>query len=148
MDEKQDQLRSSVTGRFTTIKNINKYNRIRKMGLKNSHYAATKSDNIQVKKTEKSIPVEGNRIVDLDYMSEQMICSSCGVDLLLKNVVNETRHCLGSYFDVKCTCGAIKKVLSSEKYTNPASGKKVFAVNTKMTLGKLFVFFFFFSFHL
>lgn len=145
MDEKPDRLRSKVSRRFTTTKQINKFKRLQQLGLKNVKNSATINNDDQEKKTSQNLPVEGNRIVNLNYLSEQMVCSSCGKDLLLKNIVKEQRLSLGSHFEVKCTCGSIKKVISSEKYSNPASGKKVFAINTKMALGNFFLFFFLFS---
>ncbi|KAK0070576.1 hypothetical protein PV326_002354, partial [Microctonus aethiopoides] len=84
-----------------------------------------------------NIPVEGNRIINLDYLSKQMICSSCKADLLIKNIIKEKKHCLASCFYIKCCCGAIQEVLSSEQFTNPSSGRKIFSVNTKIVLASL-----------
>ena len=79
----------------------------------------------------------GNRIVDLQHMSRQMQCTFCNEPLLLQDIEKETPQGIGSIFDIRCRkCLLVNKITSGKEYQNPTSGKNLFSVNTKATLGK------------
>ena len=120
-------IRCKNSGRFTSKKKVQASEIWRRIGKNNSLTATNEAQ---------TIPVEGNRILNLDFVSKQMICSSCKATLPLQNIVGETINCLASVFDVNCSCGTVTSVYSSEKYVNPATGRTVFSINSQMALGK------------
>ena len=141
MDKGKERLRCTITGRFSTNRKVNKFNRLKKLGLSNSK----NNKNVQADQSREkpgscnTAPVEGCRIIDMQYLHEQLICSSSKADLSIKKILKEKKQCLGSSFNVECDfCDEIKVVHSSKKYNNPTSGRKVFQINSKMALGKIF----------
>lgn len=106
-------------------------------GNKNSYYVDDETRKINNSTQETSVmPVEGNRIIDMQFMASQMFCEKCGGDLLLKDIKEETCQGFGSHFKIEChTCLWVNSCLSSPKYKDPTSGHMVFAVNTKAALG-------------
>ncbi|XP_058806469.1 uncharacterized protein LOC131672927 [Phymastichus coffea] len=82
--------------------------------------------------------IKGNRIVDLDYMAEQLVCSKCSSELFISDIEKEQRSGLGSYLSVRCRmCLHVETIKSSRQYINPSSGQPVFSINTKAALGAI-----------
>ena len=63
---------------------------------------------------------QGCRIIDLKYLISQLEdgCSLCGEVLHLVNLEDETRHGLASLFYIKCSCGNIVAVYTSQHHAN------------------------------
>lgn len=104
---------------------------------KNSYYINDETRKINTSTQETPVvPVEGNRIIDVQFMAQQMFCEKCQSDLLLKNIKQETCPGFGSIFKIQCpNCLWINKCLSGPKYNDLSTGHKVFAINTKAALG-------------
>lgn len=84
----------------------------------------------------KSCDLDGNRISNLKYMSEQMYCATCNIPLLIHNIEGDITNGLGTVFKVRChECLSLITVNSSLVYNSPVTGKPIFAVNTKAALG-------------
>ncbi|XP_014207300.1 uncharacterized protein LOC106638560 [Copidosoma floridanum] len=80
--------------------------------------------------------VDGNRIVNLQYMSKQMVCLMCKEKLLLQNIEKETQMGLASIFYVRCqSCLYVNSVKSGEEFTSPFSGNALFSINAQAALG-------------
>ena len=63
---------------------------------------------------------QGCRMIDLKYLISQLEdgCSLCGEVLHLVNLEYETRHGLASLFYIKCSCGNIVAVYTSQYHGN------------------------------
>lgn len=93
-------------------------------------------EKIEVPTAHRRIPVEGNRIIDLNFMLEQMKCMRCKSNLGFRDVEKETLCGLGSIFHLKCPkCMKVKTLPLTPKTLNPKTGKNVFSINTKAVLG-------------
>lgn len=89
----------------------------------------------------KDIPVEGERVTNLKFMAKKMFCRKCYHALSLCDIQGETVQGLGSIFDVQCSkCNSLTKVPSNEKYVNPTTNRTLFAINSKVALGKFILF--------
>lgn len=116
-------------GRFTKQKVVNALER--------------RSENIKKHLEKKKLPicdgvpdVKGNRIINVNHMAKQMVCSGCKEALLLQNIESETINAFGSVFYVRCEkCLLINPVKSGEEYQNPSTNRSLFVTNTKSVLG-------------
>lgn len=74
-------------------------------------------------------------------MADHLYCSSCQEVLSLNDVIKETRYGLASVFIVKCRkCLAETRVPTGKQHIGSSGSfknKKLFDVNTKMTLSAL-----------
>ena len=70
--------------------------------------------------------LQGCRIIDLKYLISQLEdgCSLCGEVLHLVNLEDETRHGLVSLFYIKCSCGNIVAVYTSQHHGNVDAKEK------------------------
>ncbi|KAL7293956.1 hypothetical protein TKK_0012536 [Trichogramma kaykai] len=92
------------------------------------------SDNLELD----SHVVQGNRIVDVGYLSKRMYCSSCKERLHFDDIFKEIKKGTAAIFCFRCqNCLATTEVKSGPEYKNPSSGRDVFAINTKAALGML-----------
>ena len=69
---------------------------------------------------------QGCRIIDLKHLIFQLEdgCSLCGEVLHLVNLEDETRHGLASLFYIKCSCGNIVAVYTSQHHGNVDAKEK------------------------
>lgn len=123
-------------GRLVSEKNYNHIMKKSEIGKLNKGRRVLKvSDECQ----QKSYPVLGTRIINMEYLSKSLICKSCGIQLLLQNIVKEKIEALGSYFKVRChKCEDLSVVTSSELFDMPSGcdrAKKGFVINSKVALG-------------
>ena len=83
-------------------------------------------------------------LIDRQHVQNQMFCLSCKDSLLLHNIVSERVVGLGTVFVIKCAkCEKERFVTSSPLYKHPDSqnyNREMFAVNSKIFLGKYFDF--------
>ena len=76
----------------------------------------------------------GRRIVEIDFMAEQMICDKCSSLLHLIDIIREHHYSLGSIFYMRChLCKTVKSVASGKYHVTKGSqnSKKRFDVLTK-----------------
>ena len=76
---------------------------------------------------------QGCRIIDFKYLISQLEdgFSLCGEVLHLVNLEDETRHGLASLFYIKCSCGNIVAVYTSQHHGNvDAKEKSMFYVSS------------------
>ncbi|XP_046591676.1 uncharacterized protein LOC124293697 [Neodiprion lecontei] len=79
--------------------------------------------------------VEGRRIVDLEYLAQQLKCIRCKKDILLKKAVKETRMGLNSILHIACDeCCSITQVRTGKTHVT-LENKTHADVNTKAVLG-------------
>ena len=69
---------------------------------------------------------QGCRIIDLKYLISQLEdgCSLCGEVLHQVNLEDETCHGLASLFYIKCSCGNIVAVYTSQHHENVDAKEK------------------------
>ena len=70
---------------------------------------------------------QGCRIIDLKNLISQLEdgCSVCGEVLHLVNLEDETRHGFASVFYIKCSCGNIVAVYTSQHHGNVDAKEKI-----------------------
>ncbi|XP_074104180.1 uncharacterized protein LOC141530765 [Cotesia typhae] len=89
----------------------------------------------KAKKKRNSPQQIGTRIVDVDELMDNLICCLCEKDLLLKNIVKETKFGLSSVFSIKCeNCSTLTNVKTSKKHITKDNTKHS-DINTKIVLG-------------
>lgn len=112
-----------LNGRWIKEKNYNHFLKRQDTGQrnKNSYYIENETPKINMSTQETSVvPVEGNRIIDVNFMANQMLYEKCQSNLLLKDIKQETCQGFGSIFRIEChACLWINTCLSSPKYKDP-----------------------------
>lgn len=79
----------------------------------------------EAKKQKKSPKQIGTRIVDVDELMDNLICCFCQKDLILKNILKETKLGLSSIFSIKCeNCSTLTNVKTSKKHITKDGAKK------------------------
>ncbi|KAK0072752.1 hypothetical protein PV325_010882 [Microctonus aethiopoides] len=79
----------------------------------------------------------GKRIVEIDELGKNLTCDACQKDILLKNIIGETRLGLNSIFSIKChNCSSLTNVRTGKKHTSK-NGVSCSDINTKVVLGAL-----------
>lgn len=137
MNPKFNEQSRDKKGKFATKKQICKQNKMKTTG-KSNEGRKTLSQNVQ---TEPKHPCQGNRVVDLSFMSEKMFCEKCEEPLLIQNIISEKIKGLASTFLIYCSkCSFLSEVDSSKKYVpktkSGKSAKPLFEINTKVALGE------------
>lgn len=143
MDNKQKVrfTKGKFRGRFAKNKNVTAYDRHSELGKNNKGRVAVSKivESREIQQTSGNVyPIRGSRILDLEYVSQKMFCKICKRPLLLQNIIKPDKpKGLGSTFHVKCSqCETITAVNSSRKYVPPGQRNHVFAINSKVALGK------------
>ena len=78
-----------------------------------------------------------DRIIDWNYVAQQMHCEFCKEGMHMENIEDETVNGLASIFRIRCQqCLLVNTIKSGKEYTNPSSEKPIFSINTKLALGK------------
>ncbi|XP_058809719.1 uncharacterized protein LOC131674917 [Phymastichus coffea] len=89
----------------------------------------------EIDPTEVKCNLQGNRIVDLAFMSKNMNCTMCNTRLDLQYIEQETIKGAASIFSIRYHyCLLVNTLKTGNEYTNPVTGKSVFAINTKLAL--------------
>ncbi|KAF7998616.1 hypothetical protein HCN44_011024 [Aphidius gifuensis] len=84
--------------------------------------------------TEKKNVVQGSRIVNVEELANNMICSNCNDDLVLRNIIREDTEGLHSCWCIKCEkCNGITKVHTGK--VRVAETGKFADNNTRVVLG-------------
>ncbi|XP_046406334.1 uncharacterized protein LOC124171235 [Ischnura elegans] len=84
----------------------------------------------------KSAPVEGCRIVDVNFLCKQMICTHCSSILSLNDITEENLIGLACKWHITCrACGAVNTVLTSKSQANPKTNRQNFDINLKAAIG-------------
>ncbi|XP_063995786.1 uncharacterized protein LOC135173087 isoform X2 [Diachasmimorpha longicaudata] len=74
--------------------------------------------------------LRGRRIMDMGYLTEQMICNCCHSRLSLSRVEAETKIGLASIFKIRCDgCSEVKSVNTSRNF--PKDNDRSYEVNCK-----------------
>lgn len=111
-------------GRFVKKKCYDKYEK----GLKKN----LKVENTNIIPSENEFAIEGRRIIDMQELAKNLICSSCNSKLHLQNILSESRVGVHSIFSVECECCKnINKVHSGGR--NEVTG--TYDNNTALVLG-------------
>ncbi|XP_043270812.1 uncharacterized protein [Venturia canescens] len=77
------------------------------------------------------------RIIDVQTLSENLVCSKCQEVLSLCDIQDERRIGLASAFKIKCKkCTTMNVVETNAKHVSNA-GKEIFNINTEAALGVL-----------
>ena len=81
---------------------------------------------------------EGRRIVELELISNALICQNCKTDIYLRDIISEKISGLASILTVKCLkCDTATKVPTGKRHRlTQERGPGRFDVNTKLAAGK------------
>ena len=112
------------TGQFSKSSVDSRKQRARERASKFNQKPVVACDRVKVEN--KVDKFQGCRIVDLKYLISQLEdgCSLCGEVLHLVNLEDETRHGLASLFYIKCSCGNIVAVYTSQHHGNVDAREK------------------------
>ena len=81
--------------------------------------------------------IDGQRIVDVSHLAEQLQCECCKNVLSLKNIVNEEREGFASTFDIQCEfCLLTRKVTTSRQISLTDKNLKFYDVNCRAVMVK------------
>ena len=113
------------TGQFSKSSVNSRKQRARERASKLNQQPAVACDKDKVEN--KVDKFQGCRIIDLKSLISQLEdgCSLCGEVLHLVNLEDETRHGLASFFYIKCSCGNIVVVYTSQHHGNVDAKKKI-----------------------
>ena len=108
------------TGQFSKSSVDSRKQRARERASKLNQKPVVACDRAKVDK------FQGCRIIDLKYLISQLEdgCSLCGEVFHLVNLEDETRHGLASLFYIKCSCGNIVAVYTSQHHRNVDAKEK------------------------
>ncbi|XP_015594152.1 uncharacterized protein LOC107267234 [Cephus cinctus] len=123
--------RVRFSGRFTTRKKLKKQTdfiaSMRETKKRKTEEKCSQSSDLN--------PCEGRRIVDIQELGKNLVCTSCTECLSLQNVKSEKRLGLNSIFLVKChRCSVLSDVATGKMHAGGRK-RKVSDVNTKTVLG-------------
>ena len=106
------------TGQFSKSSVDSRKQRARERASKPNQKPVVACDRAEVEN--KVDKFQGCRIIDLKYLISQLEdgCSLCGEVLHLVNLEDETRYGLASLFYIKCSCGNIVAVYTSQHHGN------------------------------
>ena len=112
------------TGQFFKSAVDSKKQRARQRASKLNQKHVVACDRVKVEN--KVDKFQGCRIIDLKHLISQLEdgCSLCGEVLHLVNLEDETRHGLASLFYIKCSCGNILAVYTSQHHGNVDAKEK------------------------
>ena len=112
------------TGQFSKSSVDSRKQRARERASKLSQKPVVACDRAKVEN--KLDKFQSCRIIDLKYLISQLKdgCSLCGEVLHLVNLEDETRHGLASLFYIKCSCGNIVAVYTSQHHGNVDAKEK------------------------
>lgn len=127
-----------VNGKFIKKKRLDHKLKISEVGKKNKGRKVVIQPPIHQRPVASvsSVSTIGNRIVNIDHLSECMKCKDCSENLSFDKIEDEVRYGLASIFKIRCShCLSLNKVSTDKAYT-PATGKKqVYETNTRCVLG-------------
>lgn len=124
-------------GRFAKTRDIIRFEKNSKLGKNNKGRVAVEKEVDLNRGDEPNFPIQGSRILDLAYVSENMYCKKCKKPLLLQNIMKPDKpRGLGSTFHIRCEeCETVTAVDSSRKYIPPGQNYHAFAINSRLALG-------------
>lgn len=78
---------------------------------------------------------KGRRMIDLFYVAKQLFCRQCKEALALINSTSEKNMGYASHLFIRCECGQVNQIETSETHVHGKRGPQVYDVNTKAALG-------------
>ena len=89
------------------------------IGLDKIRTEAYKNLKINNLKTPNTVEINGRRIVNINVLADNLVCSECKSILSLKNIISEKKNGLLSKFTVKCsntTCNNVTTVCTDKTH--------------------------------